>query len=203
MTFSEEELLLIKKAKEEGGDIWNNEQLSFLKSKIKKFYRDLRESCCYCRRDLQDEFNMVIDIEHVLPKSKYAEYMFELGNLNISCKRCNMRIKGEKDDFIFDKTTIKNDYSLSSQYLFIHPNFDSYTDNMKVIRFVYDDKKLTKYLPNTIKGKYTYDYFQLYKLEVNSLNIAQGITPSSEDTLDSVGITDNVKEELQAFIKRL
>lgn len=203
MRFSEDELLLIQNAKDEGGDIWNNEELTVLKSKIKKYYRDLRESCCYCRRDLQDEFNMVIDIEHVLPKSKYAEYMFELGNLNISCKRCNMRIKREKDDFVVDKTTINNNYSLSSHYRFIHPNFDLYKDNMNVLRFTYDDKKLTKYIPNTEKGRYTYDYFQLDKLEINSLNIAQGISPSSDDTVDSGGITENLKEELQALLNRL
>lgn len=203
MTFSEQEIQLIQRARYEGGSIWNNERLSDLKSKIKKYYRDIRDACCYCRRDLQDEFNMVIDIEHVLPKSKYGEYMFELDNLNISCKRCNMRIKREKDDFIVDTLTIRDDYTLSSQYRFIHPNFDLYTQNMNVLKFAYDDIKLTKYKPNTEKGKFTYNYFELNKLEVNFLNDAQGVKSKSDDTLDIEGLTDNLKDELQNLLNKL
>ncbi|MDM1050206.1 HNH endonuclease [Sphingobacterium hotanense] len=203
MTFSEEELQLIQNAKDEGGDIWNNERLSDLKSKIKKYYQDIKDVCCYCRRNLQDEFKMVIDIEHVLPKSKYAEYMFELGNLNISCKRCNMRIKREKDDFIVDTLTIRNNYALSSQYRIIHPNFDLYIQNMNVLRFEYNDIKLTKYKPITEKGKFTYNYFELKKLEVNSLNDAQGITTISDDSVESEGLTDNLKDELENLLAKL
>src|SRR5690606_3710860 len=113
MVYTEDEEKLIKQAYSEGGDVWNNHVLKDVKRKIKEYYRDINsEQCCYCRRDLQDEFNMVIDIEHVLPKGNplFESLMFEIENLNISCKRCNMNIKRENVDFIVDVSNIVPDY---------------------------------------------------------------------------------------------
>ncbi|MBL1411098.1 hypothetical protein [Sphingobacterium faecale] len=204
MNFTEEDLQNIRTAQDTGGDIWNNELLVDLKARIKRFYRtNGSEVCCYCRRDFQDEFNMVIDIEHILPKSKYEEYMFEMGNLNISCKRCNMPIKGEKDDFVVDKALIRTDYSVPQHYYFIHPNFDTYSNNLDHFRLVVNEAKITKYIAKTNKGRYTYDYFKLSKLEVDSLNQAQGIPSSENDSVISDQATAAIKESLEILLSQL
>ena len=204
MIFTDEDLQNIKSAKDAGGEVWTKEILAEVKRKIKLYYRSNgQEVCCYCRRDLTDEFNMVIDIEHILPKSKYGEYMFELGNLNISCKRCNMRIKKEDDDFIVDKTSIRLDYSLPEQYYLIHPNFDTYKDNLEDFRIAVNGTKITKYFPKTEKGRYTYKYFQLKEFEVNSLNSAQGISSQNEEDIASVEIAEEIKKTLEMLLSKL
>ncbi len=97
-----EHLTAIETAINAGGNIWENELLSDLKSKVKEYYREkLNEQCCYCRKNTHGEFKMVLDIEHILPKSKFRHFMFHTYNLSVSCKRCNMNIK--REDFSFCK----------------------------------------------------------------------------------------------------
>lgn len=178
MNYTEEEKAIIEQAKNEGGDIWNNLILSAIKRRIKIHYRtDNFEQCCYCKRDLQDEFNMVIDIEHVLPKANplFSEYMFDIENLNISCKRCNMNIKKNRIDFIVDLHTIKPNYQVSQKYFFIHPNFDFYFDHIDYESTIRNNKKLIKYNCKSEKGKYTYTYFNLDRIEIDTLSMAQGV----------------------------
>lgn len=73
---------------------WENSCVADLRRRLKLHCLALTdEHCCYCQRNLRAEFQMVIDVEHVLPKSVYKELTFELVNLSASCKRCNMQIK--------------------------------------------------------------------------------------------------------------
>jgi len=47
--------------------------LAAVKVKTREYHLQRHEeSCCYCRRSLEGEFNLVIDREHVLPKSTPA-----------------------------------------------------------------------------------------------------------------------------------
>ena len=97
------DIAIIEQAIAARGKIWENDILDPVKRKIKDHYRGiLNENCCYCRRDTTDEFNMVLDIEHVLPKAVYATFMFTPFNLSVSCKRCNMEIKGNQISFLFN-----------------------------------------------------------------------------------------------------
>jgi hypothetical protein len=204
MVFTDDDLENIESAKSAGGKIWENDLLRELKTRIKQYYRtNLEEVCCYCRRDLTDEFNMVIDVEHILPKSKYGEFMFEIGNLNISCKRCNMEIKREKDDFVVDTTSIRVDYTKPELYHFIHPNFEIYKDNMDYFRVDVNGTRITKFSPKTEKGTYTYNYFQLCKLEINSLNEAQGISTKNDGGLSSDKGTDEIRGVLEMLLSKL
>lgn len=117
-----------------GHTFWSDETLSALKSKIKDHLRKKQEECCcYCSRNIDDEFNMVLDIEHIIPKSKITSEMFEMMNLAVSCKRCNMRIKREDVSFIndeFQHFKETGDYYRSGSYKFIHPNLESWDENL-------------------------------------------------------------------------
>ena len=146
---------------------------------------------------------MVIDIEHILPKSKYNEFMFELENLNISCKRCNMNIKKEKHDFVVNVSTIKNDFKTSSQYHFIHPNFDKFEDHIDHHRIVFNKKKLTKYVPKTDKGEYAYKYFYLDRLEINTINRAQGIVVKEDGNIITSEVNLITKNKLIELLSQL
>lgn len=197
--YTENDLEVIATSKELGGDIWNNENLIGIKARIKEYYLNYNNyECCYCRKNFIGEFSMVIDIEHILPKKKYSDYMFDLENLNIACKRCNMNIKRDRTDFIVDIATIIPDYKLSSKYYFIHPNFDNYFEHMDYFVVIKNEKKIIKYTPLSEKGKFTYDYFLLQKLEIDYLNYAQGVEFRRTDFSES--IPENIKDDLQEFL---
>lgn len=166
----------IKLAIRAGEPIWENALLKDFKRKIKDYNRYLQsEQCCYCRRSLADEFNMVIDIEHVLPKSQFRDYMFETFNLSVSCKRCNMEIKREDVSFITDKTQLLADPKNTELYKFIHPNLDTYSSHINYISVTKDTRTIIKYvaIDNSAKAKFTYEYFSLEEIERAALNQAQ------------------------------
>lgn len=204
MQYTNEELLIIAQAKNEGGNIWENAILSTIKRRIKLYYRTGNsEQCCYCKRDLQDEFNMVIDIEHILPKANvmFTEYMFDFENLNISCKRCNMNIKKNRIDFIVDLNTIKPNYKVSGKYHFIHPNLDSYFDHIDYESTIRNNKKLIKYTSKSDKGEYTYLYFHLNRIEIDTLSKAQGVEIKANEL--NPDIPEDIKVNLEGLIDKL
>ena len=149
-----------------------------IKNKIRNFHLQRHgERCCYCRVNLHGSGPFMIDREHILPKSmsEYKPYSYSIWNLGIACKRCNMEYKKTKIDFI----VVPSDPALlmdSATYLFIHPNFDFYREHMSRSVQEGEDGVLVKYtvVPGSIKGAYTYDYFNLRGLEVNSLDEVQG-----------------------------
>lgn len=204
MEITEIDIQNIENAVANGGDIWNNPLVSNFKSRIKEYYRGLeKEQCCYCKKNFQGEFNMVIDIEHILPKSRpeFQDLMFVLTNLNVACKRCNMKIKGKKTDFVFNINNSAQNHTNSNNYKFIHPNVDNYFDHISVYQHIENEKKLIKYKieSNSSKGKYTYDYFKLNELEIDSINQAQGLIEKSEFSKKiDISIQDRLR---QAFKK--
>lgn len=151
--------------------------IASVKAKIRDIHMARHHGhCCYCRKNLNGGGPFVIDREHVLPKSKAAFKMFayEMWNLGIACKRCNMQYKKNKVDFIVDKVN-KITILQSSNYRFIHPNFDSYKEHIVISSVQYDNTTVVKYTKRgTAKGDYTYEYFNLKGLEIGSYDIAQG-----------------------------
>ncbi|WP_341900048.1 hypothetical protein [Fluviicola taffensis] len=189
LDINEDDIANIKLAIQQGGKVWENPLIQGFKTKVKTYYRHYEnEQCCYCRRDLEDEFNMVIDIEHILPKGEFKDYMFQLFNLNISCKRCNMLYKREKTDFVIDLNEVLKTPEDTTHYKMIHPNLDKYFNHIKLNKIVDDKYKLIKYqvLNGSPKGQFTYDYFNLKKIEIDTLNGAQGVKekPELSETID-------------------
>lgn len=200
MNLTEQDIQNIETAVAAGGDIWNNPLVNDFKRRVKEYYRNLgNEQCCYCKKNFQGEFNMVIDIEHILPKGKpeFRELMFVLTNLNVACKRCNMNIKSTKTDFLYSINTAANNHEDSNQYKFIHPNSDVYFDHLEVFQRIENDKKLIKYrvVADSSKGDYTYKYFRLNELEIDSINQAQGLKQKTElsDKIDK-SIQDRLRD---------
>ncbi|EER6018713.1 TPA: HNH endonuclease [Escherichia coli] len=186
ISFDAEEVKLMRLAIAQGHQCWGDKSLGDLKRKIKDYLRQKqKECCCYCSRNIDNEFNMVLDIEHVIPKSKIKTEMFELNNLAVSCKRCNMRIKGEDISFIngdFDDFKRSGDYYRSENYKFIHPNLDDWDDNLKYIVVQSNKNKIVYYqvVQGSAKGQYAKDYFELDKIQVNTFDEAQEATSRKE-----------------------
>ena len=195
----------IEKAIQAGGDIWNNKLVSDFKTRIKRYYRGIEnEQCCYCKKNFGGEFSMVIDIEHILPKGhpEFRDLMFVLSNLNIACKRCNMQIKRTRTDFVKDISEVAKDHGNSKLYKLIHPNFDKYFDHINVSQQIDNDKKLIKYkiVSDSKKGQYTFDFFRLNELEIDSINEAQGVDKKTEL---SNKIDVKIQERLRKAFKKL
>lgn len=195
------DIAIVEEAVAAGGNIWDNPVLVPVKRKIKDYYRGvLNENCCYCRRDTTDEFNMVLDIEHILPKTIFPAYMFTPFNLSVSCKRCNMEIKKDQITFLFNSIppAVPED---GTNYKFIHPNFDIYGNHLTKEMYQYEDKKLVKYsvVNASPKGVYTKDFFELNKFEQDSFNNAQGIQTKPKQFSDL--IPDDLVKEIQDLLK--
>lgn len=200
LNITKEDLDNIEAAKAAGGDIWNNDLVSAFKDKVKAYYRGVQnEQCCYCRKNFLGEAKIVIDIEHILPKSKFSNLMFTDFNLNVACKRCNMNIKGTKTDFVTDLDAVRKTPKDSSLYKFIHPNFDDYYAHLKYKTITENQYKLIKFqiVVGSTKGQFTYDYFKLKELEVDTLNHAQGLKEAEElSEKISPDITQRLNENL-------
>lgn len=141
-------------------------------------------TCCYCRTNLTGAGPFMTDREHVLPKGnpKYKMLSYELWNLAAACKRCNMEFKRNNDEFVIDSDdpeTLKK----SSNYRFAHPNFDLWDDHLTRITLQFNTKNLVKFLcANTTKADYTYKFFNLQGLEVDSFDAGQGLNNATEES---------------------
>lgn len=131
--------------------------------------------CCYCRCDLHGHTRIDVDIEHILPKRRFMEHMFDIWNLSVACKRCNMSIKRQDMRFLAEQTYTVSFLQTSEAYLFIHPNFDRSDDHLSRLAVQFDSKRLIKYFikNDSAKGAFTYEYFRLKELEVDSFDAAQ------------------------------
>ncbi|EJL6861079.1 hypothetical protein NMS86_003628 [Vibrio cholerae] len=186
MEYTLEEIKVIARALKEECP-WSSSYVTDIKSKIKNHYLNKPlPKCCYCLRDFTGEFRLDIDIEHVLPKSIYKNCIFDLENLSVACKRCNMKLKGS--DLKFLNVDLKEKYGKwkhgyfhSRYYKFIHPNLDHVYDHISFYNTRVNDVNFKKYIPNpdSSKALYTYEYFELNKLESDNLTEMQGghITP--------------------------
>lgn len=183
---------------------WDSKKFEKLKIKMKDQFLENSRLCCYCSKNFYGEFKLVIDIEHILPKSIFYEQKFDIDNLSIACKRCNMQIKKDNIDFLdlefieianffkFQKNESerikfvselnselclnnKLQYKKSKFYKFIHPNFDDYFEHIDIVELRKNNKIFKKYYPLKEKGHYTYKYFKLEELEQGNLDEFQGL----------------------------
>jgi hypothetical protein len=157
----------------------DNDLIKSVKTKIRTHHLARHDdTCCYCRTILHGAGHFMIDREHILPKGNatYKPYSFATWNLSISCKRCNMQFKGEDDGFVVDKINTAS-FTSSSNYLLLHPNFDPWDQHLCRDARQINTKYVVKYtlISTSPKGQYTYDYFDLKGLEIDSFDAAQGV----------------------------
>jgi len=160
---------------------WKDEGFSYLKKilKVKLKAQTHPPRCSYCRRyfGVDKKEDISIDIEHILPKEKYKEYSFFIKNLTLACKRCNMSIKGKRLDFLYLKRGDANynnslDFELNN-YKFLHPNLENINAYIKYSN-TEDDYgcvlfyQLTPLASSNPRAAFTYDFFRLNELQVNS-----------------------------------
>ncbi|WP_323993875.1 HNH endonuclease [Aeromonas hydrophila] len=116
------------------GSYWDrtdDNDLQKVKKNIKDFYiKTQGHTCPYCRQTMHVNHNGMWDAEHIIPKDKHPNFMFEPLNLCVSCKDCNQ----EKHN----KNVLKNPKRVtfpkySKDYIFIHPHLDIYQSHIKIL----------------------------------------------------------------------
>jgi len=180
LVLNENDISNIEDAKLQPGRLWDNSNLQYLRDKIRNHFIDVEvPKCCYCWKSFRGQHRLEIDTEHILPQSIYTDLVYKPENLNIACKRCNMGVKRENVEFITDQSTMGTDYFISQHYKLIHPNLDIYVHHIVRKEITEGNFVFLKFIVknNSDKGKYTYNFFRLEELEIDNINIAQGINP--------------------------
>ena len=178
---------------------WDCDGVGEIKARIKAFHLHFGgQVCCYCYRDVQGEFSMVLDIEHILPKRHYKPLTFDIRNLSVACKRCNMKMKRDDIDFLRLPTTIA-DLENGSNYRFVHPNIDDRDQHLVRIVMQINTKKLVKYVVvgASEKGQFGYTYFRLDEFEIDSFDAAQGANQVSINEMNAVSSIRALVKEIE------
>lgn len=127
------ELNLINDFDGKSSDYWNNhkDKLKPLRNNLRQHYLPQQGNrCCYCKVYKPENHGLTWDIEHIVSRCDYPNFMFSGENLSISCKDCNQH-KAEKNVFKSNKKYTRLPKSKNS-YIIIHPHFDKYSEHMEV-----------------------------------------------------------------------
>ncbi|GER15806.1 HNH endonuclease [Variovorax boronicumulans] len=108
--------------------------------------------CAYCRMEKKEKHGMTWDIEHILPKSDFPQFVFEPENLAIACRECNQS-KDNAQVLAIKANPLKKYPSYSEAFLIMHPHYDRFSDHFELA--VVNGKRIfiTK---NLHKAKSTY-----------------------------------------------
>ncbi|PSV98310.1 HNH endonuclease [Photobacterium iliopiscarium] len=160
---------------------WESSHASNFKKHIKELIlKKQNYYCCYCQRDLDKDTNRIKHIEHILPKSKFPLYMFDLTNLAISCVRCNSDKKLADISFL---NITEGNYTYcwcnaiyqSGIYKFVHPNIDIIQEHLIRKTFACNNRIYYQYKCLSKKGFFHYKYFDLCFFESEDISKNQGI----------------------------
>lgn len=122
------------------------------KSEVKTYYYWGQECrCCYCSSELP-KHGRSFDAEHILDKSTYRQFMFDLNNFGVACPVCNTH-KSKKNVLASgDDAGLAALPAEPSDYLIVHPHLDEWSHYLMV-----DGDGLIKSIKSEGKGKNTID----------------------------------------------
>lgn len=110
---------------------WEKPCLNELKERIREYYRKKQHRrCAYCRTIVKRSQASPED-EHIVPKSKHEEWMYETFNMCYSCKSCNTN-KGYQKPILSDEKIAYLPH-VSKGYLIVHPHIDTYSEHIEII----------------------------------------------------------------------
>lgn len=132
---------------------WSDDHVEGLRKKIRDHYRESQLGiCAYCRDAVSIVSSANCHVEHVAPKSRYRDFMFEPKNLCVICADCNeikrnQEVMQEVPDTVVRGATRKRYPRSSNAFKIVHPHFDSFAHHIEKINGLFFDK--------TPKGHFT------------------------------------------------
>ncbi|HBQ5098704.1 HNH endonuclease [Klebsiella variicola] len=167
--------------------IWNVTagKIIGVKKEIRQHYlRYQKNLCAYCRTEVLHDHGLYWDIEHIIPKDKYAIFLFEPRNLTLSCRHCNSK-KSNKE--VFNRRVYKTkgypfkirDYPVGGDFFsIIHPHYDKYSNHIEM--YIYESRII--YEPKSDKGRNTYAMCNLERFVHIAIN-----DTGDQDIIDFIG----------------
>ncbi|CAK2405648.1 HNH endonuclease [Vibrio crassostreae] len=184
----------IKRDKKNGTD-WGDDKFKDIKLSIKNHYKvEQNYVCPYCAITYPVGHGMVWDIEHIVPKDKKVQFMFEPENLCVACKDCN-GAKSSKEVLVNpDRRRFPNS---SQDYKIIHPHFDFYHEHINAI------SPGDFYRPLSEKGEFTIVTCRLLRFYgvVKREQPEQDINDLAKALIDADGVARKILED--ELVKRI
>jgi hypothetical protein len=189
-------------------DDWSSDELVGLRSRIRAFYREEQSGlCAFCQKEVSLSAAANCQVEHIAPKSKSIEFMFEPRNLCVICADCNI-IKRAKETLDDEEHTIENPEgrvrypSASSSFKIVHPHIDVYSEHIYIAHKIYADR--------SAKGHFTIGCCKLnrflYQFGVNDnfiddseLNSLMNRFLISQSSIEKTQILTRLRDSLNAF----
>ncbi|HBV7524186.1 MULTISPECIES: HNH endonuclease [Klebsiella pneumoniae complex] len=135
-------------------NIWNNTKgvIAIIRKQIRQHYlKEQGKHCAYCRMHNHTSHGLSWDIDHILPKDKFPQFLFQPLNLILTCRECNI---AKTNDIYLSGNSKVSKYKYphnSDDYEIIHPHFDIYDENILLEK----TGKYYTYHPKTHKGRMT------------------------------------------------
>lgn len=163
------------------------------RKEVRDYYRNEQNfTCPYCGR-LREEFHGgQWDIDHIIPKSTYPEYLYVPKNLAVTCKDCNTH-KSNKNPL---SSPVVNGLPYpdgEEAYKIIHPHIDPYD---KHINLTQDKKGRSCHEVITKKGSETFEMCNLIRFS----EAFSGTSEFVEELGTHIGITDDFSESVQMLL---
>ncbi len=141
--------------------LWNDEENNDIKkfrSLIRNHYlTDQNLTCFYCRQYIFSTNGLHWQVEHILPKSIFPQFLFEPRNLIVICPDCNREKSDQNPHTDGDRAKNRLNYpSTSGRFKIIHLLYDIYESHIERIsanHCEYPDHYFLK--AKTHKGKAT------------------------------------------------
>jgi hypothetical protein len=113
---------------------WSDADLLPVRQEIRNYYRDAqRLACVYCRNPVGAVSAVGAQIEHIVSKASYVQFMFLPQNLCLICPDCNQcKLDDEALGIVHDPLTRHRvRYPTSSNaFNIVHPHFDNYEEHI-------------------------------------------------------------------------
>lgn len=185
-------------------NVWNSDgkDMTRLRKTLREYLLPrLKFRCCYCQQRKTERHGLTWDIEHIAPKSLYPQFLFDLNNLAISCKECNIA-KGEKNTLSGNFRAKYPDNG--GGFSIIHPYFDTYSDHIEIVRC---GDQQTYRVKNANKGKSTYMMCDLIRFDFAYAeweSFGDAVTQSLLESIDSLGpeaTSNEIKKVIPLAVK--
>lgn len=156
---------LIEQAKTNGGDFWCNHSgfedwIKSFKDNVKdEYYSSQLRRCAYCSHELQ-QHKRTHDLDHIIDKDTYSEFMFETRNLANACTLCNGTKSNKNVLTTIGLAKVKHGLPwLSDDYSILHPHLDEWDAYLE-----YDEFKRIQSKDGNHKGIFTIETVGIKKL---------------------------------------
>lgn len=183
-----------------GADTFWEHPSEVLKGMFTKFKAEIKDTyfcqqgfmCCYCCLRLAQHKGSY-DLEHVIGKKKFPNFMFESRNLAAICKTCN---SAKNDSDVLSPAgmaTLGAFPAASSAYLVVHPHFDEWGDHLH-----FDSYGRIEVNQGSDKGEETFD---MCKFERQNI-LAIGGYFLSADKQDAIKFLNHYFDAKKESIRR-